>query len=88
VRVTSVEVSRTHALLVVISNPGQVDFCFVLCSRCVVLDYIKDYCIRVVYFLSNFFCATLYNPVLIGATVAPTPQVRVSAMLILPVAGN
>jgi hypothetical protein len=66
-------------------NPGQANILlFVSCSRhAIVLHYTKNYCTEVVYFSKIYNHTSLYDPIVSGANVDPTSQVRSSAMLVL-----
>jgi hypothetical protein len=70
-------------------NPGEAKTNFSLsCSRHVVLHYTKNYYIKVLYFPKTYNNTSLYGPTASGASVDTTPQVRSSAMLVLPIIIN
>jgi hypothetical protein len=79
----------THVQVVRGSSRGRVKF-FIVSCRCLVAVSVctKNCCTKVVYLSKSYYHTSMCDPILSGASVSPTSQVRSSAMLVLPTMEN
>jgi hypothetical protein len=87
---SSVVAYWTRAQVVMESNPGLNNIVFnVSCSRhAIVFTLYKERLCQSCAIFENLLPYIIYDPILIGASVVPTSEVRSPSVLVLPVVRN